>query len=1262
MKTSRLALASLVALPLWGMQTDNHGIHAVPAPGPVAIDGVLGDWDLSGTVLQCYDVEELRDVYSGRIAMMHDAEALYVAIRWKDPIPLGNSHDPHFQAGKGWAGDCVQLRLKSDRITHITAWYYGPRQEPCLMLDWGKSLTEPFDGGSRRLTRTDGWKLEDGAEMAFKIDKTGDGYVQELRLPWKLITLDGKRPARLSCGIELLWGESDWPVHRYADNLVEGRTSREFFWTAHEAWGPVLFEPKGGLQLPTPPWLVPAAGSSPTGPIAIAYDLPEEARVTLAINDAQGKRVRNLIADQQRAKGANTERWDGRDDDGVVVPAGEYAFTALRHDGIRLTYAMSFANPGTPTWDTADGRGAFYGDHSAPQAVAAAGDVLLLACPMAEAGKHLIGCDPEGRRRWGLANRGARTGKRTALATDGTIAWVAQEDYEDGLTYVYRVEAATGRYAPWKATRRDAEGREQPVLDLPVATGPAVSRETPADLTGVAWRAGEIAVSLGRSGVIRVLDAETGAQKREIPLADPRAVAFAKDGALLTLSAGQLLRIDAGGKATRLGGEDLAAGYAIAVDGDGAIYITRRGSFHDVLVLGADGAKRGTIGRSGGRPAIGAFLDDGMRDPAQLAIDAKGRVWVTEETANPKRTSVWTRDGKLVTDLVGTTGYSAAGAIDGGDPTVAFSDDTAYRIDLKTGAWRPTWSFGATGHPDDLFPGIACSRARTVQRDGRTWLYALAGHPDRGLRISLRDGDRWRAVAWSGVLHRESHLLSRGTFKDHAGKIAVWVDANGDALVQDAEMAFSQENGHASWWGQLPDETGTIAYPDPGTQRLIRLPVTGVNACGAPVYLPQSPSITQLAGKVIGGNLEMWCGGSDGRTYLNQTPLTGIGPSGQVLFTYPSNHVSVHGSHSAAASRAGYLIGPSSFLGTARIDGEVGEVFDLNGNLGENYLFTHDGLWIQALFKDTRGRFVVPATAERGMPMDAITGGGESFGGHFTRIPDGRVLLTMGGTDARVLEVHGLQDVKRFSGRVTVTEALRAQAEAGAVATVQGTVTTLRIPRAAKPPVIDGKLAEWPATAAAGIRSGDKQHAQAWLAWDAERLYAAWGVSAPSEAPRNAGQDPTLLFKTGDAVDVLLAPADASGGLRLLAAPCAGALTAVLYEASVPGTPSTARVPFSSPWRTIYLDRVTRPSDAVSASAAIEGGWAVEVSIPWSRLGLTPSAGLSLRGDIGVLAADEGGTLTVARRYWSGRGTNLVNDVPGEAELTPATWGTFTLE
>jgi hypothetical protein len=113
---------------------------------------------------------------------------------------------------------------------------------------------------------------------------------------------------------------------------------------------------------------------SSTGPVAIGYDLPEDARVTLAINDSTGKRVRNLTPALSRSKGHNEEHWDGLDDDGKPVPPGEYNYVGIFHQPIHVNWTMSFANPGHPTWDTPDGRGAFYGDHSAAQAVAAAGD------------------------------------------------------------------------------------------------------------------------------------------------------------------------------------------------------------------------------------------------------------------------------------------------------------------------------------------------------------------------------------------------------------------------------------------------------------------------------------------------------------------------------------------------------------------------------------------------------------------------------------------------------------------------------------------------------------------------------------------------------------------------------------------------------------------------------------------------------------------------------------------------------------------------
>ena len=164
---------------------------------------------------------------------------------------------------------------------------------------------------------------------------------------------------------------------------------------------------------------------------------------------------------------------------------------------------------------------------------------------------------------------------------------------------------------------------------------------------------------------------------------------------------------------------------------------------------------------------------------------------------------------------------------------------------------------------------------------------------------------------------------------------------------------------------------------------------------------------------------------------------------------------------------------------------------------------------------------------------------------------------------------------------------------------------------------------------------------------------------------RNAGQDDHLLFKTGDCVDVMLQPEPAvkdQGAKRLLISMIDNHPVAMLYEQGVTGIAAKDRVPFSSPWRTIYFDRVRRLADVTITARPQGGGYGVTVTAPWADLGIQPASGLKLKGDVGVLFADQGGTTTVSRKYWSDKATGLVNDVPGEAMLTPGLWGEFQLK
>ena len=124
-------------------KADHIEIRIVPAPGKVAIDGDLKDWDLSGAILMFID-EASKDAYSVRGAMMYDKEYLYISGRVKDPTPMINNYHFGGAVNGSWNADAIQIRFVSDPeirsgaltmtgarmgaeeqkfVNHITLWY-----------------------------------------------------------------------------------------------------------------------------------------------------------------------------------------------------------------------------------------------------------------------------------------------------------------------------------------------------------------------------------------------------------------------------------------------------------------------------------------------------------------------------------------------------------------------------------------------------------------------------------------------------------------------------------------------------------------------------------------------------------------------------------------------------------------------------------------------------------------------------------------------------------------------------------------------------------------------------------------------------------------------------------------------------------------------------------------------------------------------------------------------------------------------------------
>jgi len=190
---------------------------------------------------------------------------------------------------------------------------------------------------------------------------------------------------------------------------------------------------------PVPRLVRPQADLSP---FVLPYELPEQGYLTMVIEDEQGRRVRNLVANTVRGAGNGQEPWDLKNEAGRYVEPGTYRRKALFHPPLRLRYEMSaYPNvtthfPDRAAWLTGhNGPHGWMADHTPPRAVAVAGDRVWFGSPVAESGVSLIECTLDGKKQWATHSFAGFTG----------VWWLAADD-----TCVYIGANACNTAAEWK--------------------------------------------------------------------------------------------------------------------------------------------------------------------------------------------------------------------------------------------------------------------------------------------------------------------------------------------------------------------------------------------------------------------------------------------------------------------------------------------------------------------------------------------------------------------------------------------------------------------------------------------------------------------------------------------------------------------------------------------------------------------------------------------------------------------------------------------
>jgi len=1242
----------------------NQRIFVVPTPGPVTIDGDLQDWDQSGDIY-CYIAEPTKDTLYTHTMMMYDKDALYLGGRIGDTSPMMSRWDPAVNPDFGWDADAFQLRLSLDpalgypvkvgprepneSLVHMTLWYYTDAKQPVLHMKFGMDFHDVPEYPK-------GIVPKEKFQAAYKAWPDGKGYTFEYRIPWT--TLRAKTPLKggdlVAGAIQTQWGNPLGTVSSGGWG-VDLMAFAGFSYQSAQVWGKVIFAEKGHL----PKEITQIGSEQPaaerTLPLKFDFTMPHAQQLSVALYNARGDLVRHIVVAKAEKAGAVTENWDGIDDAGHALPAGKYTWKAVTHDPFSVKYVLSVNNSGTPGYPTADGTGAWGGDWGNPIAVTFAGEKAVLTWSGSEAGPGLIVLDGHEKKLWG-----SRYGM-TAVATDGE--WI--------YAYIQGEPNQIRTYAV-------ADGKQTNFLRGELWTEPNAGKET--HCTGMAYLNGKLYVSDAAAGTLTEYHARQGTMLRTLKVADAHGMAVVNANTLAVISQGTVQKVHLDDSAvTPWITDHLDQPLSIAVGPDGVAYVGNAGVTMNVAVFGKNGKYLRSIGKRGGRllPAAcfdpstkgnisptmrGKWQPTAMINPAGVALDAKGRLWVTENDFQPKRISIWeAKTGKLLEEKFGPAYVSTPVTMDPADPTRVYCNNVEWKVDLKSGAWAANAvMIDARKDSPYFWPHMILINVFTA-KNGKQYMHERSAD---GQFLFVRRGDHFEGAA--GIVFPTMWLSWRKALPTDDPRLKsylLWTDLNADGLVGSDEVQPTKLQ---------PGQMHSVFDADlnmycTGMYNALyweRISPAMIRQDGVPFYDEKtllhvdyakhhSLYTSDTAINPIDGSVLMY-GGSDIK-YLDQTdiwPLTYWSKDGKLLWRF-RNGCRWYDGYNFPIPR------PDQYWGCTKNIGITDGITGFSSYFGFVHLLTTDGVALGTLMQDGR--------TGSGSGPDHINC--EWFTGQLVKLNDGRWLLLGGDQDGRVLQVVGLNSLQRSAGEYIITEG---DAKAAADALVawssqQAKAQSLVVARTQGAPTVPG----WQNIPGVKLNLDEKRNFTIKTAYDTANLYLKYTVSTNFPLV-NSIQEAQLLFKGGNCIDLQLAAdptADAKrttpapGDIRVLITQRDGKPLAVAYRPQVAGFTGDPTL-FTSPTGKEAFDVIEVWNDVkVDYSKTLDGFDAV-VTLPLARLGWKPAPGTTVKMDVGYLFGNETGNIISVRKYWSNASfsAGVTNDVPNESRLEPAQWGMATVE
>ncbi|MAR12565.1 MAG: hypothetical protein CL681_21665 [Blastopirellula sp.] len=519
----------------------------------------------------------------------------------------------------------------------------------------------------------------------------------------------------------------------------------------------------------------------PTGHLPITFNVTQPGRTSVGLYDPTGSRlVRTVMTGDTLAAGKHTRWWDGRDDTGKPLPAGEYLWKRITVPGFQARYVTTIGiNP--PGGEHPTPRRSWVGDHVGAGTIDVTPNGIFIGSTMTE---------------------GMMMALRVAADQSG-IHWRREQFYEGGRLTRISATAQTVYLLHPTGKLRKANAKSG---DIQATWDVGRDEASPSDLDS---NSRGVCLTYPTTGKVVWRDHD-GKITAERAVPNARLVALVSEDsqkALVVTGEKQLVRCSPDAPPQTVG--QLPASIT-ALDFDRTrqdAWIVLHG--HQVVRLDQQLRIKQSYGE---RPRpLGPYHHRFMAGVSDIAADGMGGYWVTEPSQPPRRVAHYGATGELQTEWYGGMSFYVSAAFDPVEPEVLYGIASEgyvhqYRIDFDSGQWTLEACYHTGRLGDGMFPNSGGFRA--VRQNHATYLY------HRVVPSVIRLDPKQRravpvAVAGRVLNQGRTFVQFAGTGQDgypqpwvaaakHSGyadlstapKLYSWADTNGDGKFQPQEFVF----------------------------------------------------------------------------------------------------------------------------------------------------------------------------------------------------------------------------------------------------------------------------------------------------------------------------------------------------------------------------------------------------------------------------------------------------------------------------------------